>query len=89
MIIPTFSGDAIVQPNGMPTSEFKNWIDQLILTLQQNAGAEGLTPSSLTTDNINTIEASDKKQNGTFIYDNENHEMKVNINGTFKTIQVI
>ena len=87
MIIPTFSGNQIVNKDGTPTPEFKQWVDQLVLVLQTNAGTEGLTPSNLPSDDINTIESSSTKQNGTFIYDDDTHEMKVNLNGTFKTIQ--
>lgn len=89
MIVPSFSGNEIANKDGTPTIEFKQWIDQLILALQQSAGTEGLTPSSLTTDQINTIQSSNNKQNGTFIYDQVTHESKVNINGTFKVIQVV
>lgn len=88
MNIPNFSGSAIADKNGNPTSEFQSWMDQLILELQKNAGTEGLTPVSLPTDDISKIESSDNKQNGTFIYDSDTDEVKVNINGTFKTVQV-
>lgn len=89
MDIPNFSGGKIVNPDGTPTAEFKQWQDQLILTLQQNAGTEGLTTSRLPSADISMIQGSDNKQNGTFIYDETTHEMKVTIAGIFKTIQVV
>jgi len=89
MIIPNYSGGPITDKNGYPTPEFKSWHDQIILTLQQNAGTEGLVPASLPSTDISTIQAGTTKQNGTLIYDQTTDELKANIGGTFKVVQVV
>lgn len=88
MNIPSFIQERVIDENGYFTPSWAFVIEQLLSQLQINAGAEGLVPSSLKTEDIAVVAASTNLQNGTLIYDSTTDQLKTNIAGTFKVITV-
>lgn len=76
----------IVDGNGYPTPPFARFMNLLIQALQTHLSTEGLKTPQQTTANITALNTADSL--GVTLYDKETHELKVNINGTFKTVQV-
>lgn len=66
---------------------WKLLLGNLITQLQQNLSNEGFIIPQQTTDNINIL--NNNKSTGALIYDSTTHELKINLNGMFKTIQTM
>lgn len=64
-----------------------NYFGQLIQVLQQNLSDQGYVLPKQPTDNINQL--TGEQSVGAFVYDKDTHEVKVNINGTWKVVQVV
>ena len=62
-----------------------NFFQLLIQEFQKNLSNEGLVTPSQPTTNISQLTNSN---NGTLVYDSTAHELKVNINGVFKVVNV-
>jgi hypothetical protein len=66
--------------------ELFNFLMQLLVEMQRCLSDEGyLVPQQPTT---NITQLNTEKSIGALLYDKDTHELKVNINGTFKTVQV-
>jgi hypothetical protein len=76
----------IVDSNGMASPDFANFLNLLIQALQGHLSPEGLKAPQQTTANITALNTAESKS--AVLYDKDTHELKVNINGTFKTVQV-
>lgn len=63
--------------------EWKLYHMQLNDYLHRNVGAEGYVAPSQSTSNIALLTTAN---NGTMVYDSNAHKLKVNENGTFKTV---
>lgn len=87
MNVPNYPQSKIVNSDGSITDDWKLFFDQLITQSQSNLSNEGFVPPSQPTTNISQIEPG--AQNGTLLYDDTTHELKTNINGTFKVIQTV
>jgi hypothetical protein len=88
MKIPNFVDEKIVGEGGKLTDSWKQLLTVLFSQLQQNLSNEGhVVPSQNTTD-MTTILSDAAKENGTLLYDETTHELKVKIGGLIKTIQV-
>lgn len=85
MNVPNFVQDKLVDSNGNLSDSWQLVITQLLTELQKNFSNEGLVSPSQSATNIANLSNS---TNGTLVYDETNHAMKVNINGVFKTITV-
>lgn len=85
MNIPNYVQDKLVDKNGNLTDGWRLTITQLLTELQNNAGNEGLVSPSQPSTNIAKLINS---PNGSLVYDNTTHELKVNINGVFKIVTV-
>lgn len=86
MNVPNYIHDRLVNKEGLLTEEWQVLIGQLLEELQTNFSNEGLVAPSQTTANINIIQP--KALAGTLIYDTDTNQLMVNIDGTFKAIQV-
>lgn len=62
---------------------WQTYFMQLTDYLHRNVGAEGYVAPSQETTNIALLTNA---KNGTMIYDSTSHKLKVNENGTFKTV---
>jgi len=95
MIIPNFEYTKLVDENGYLTPQWQSIFQQLITALQTNLSDEGFLPPQQPTTNIATLQtrfnASSAPSNyfGDLIYDSTTDELKVNIAGTFKVVQVV
>jgi len=87
MIIPNFVDEKIVDKNGNLSDSWKQIFSQLITQLQKNLSNEGHVVPSQGTTNIATIFA-DPDKSGALLYDKDTHQLKVNVNGSVKTITV-
>lgn len=61
-----------------------NFFTQLIQELQGNVSNEGYKIPALTADQI--IQIENQKSNTALVYDSDNNVLRINLNGTFKTI---
>ncbi len=77
----------IASDDGKIHPEWAQFFDGLLSTLQSNLSPEGVSIPKQTTDNITTLGTVNNA--GTLLYDIETHELKININGTYKVIQTI
>jgi hypothetical protein len=85
MIIPNFENIQLVDRNGMLTEAGQLLFQNLFSQLQLYISNEGLKIPQQTAANIALLNTSQSV--GNLLYDSDNDLAKVNINGTFKTIQ--
>lgn len=83
-IIPNFQSSQFVDKNGNLMPNWQITLNQLFNQLQSYLSNEGLKVPQQTTANINTLNTD--KSIGVLLYDSNANELKVNINGVFKTI---
>lgn len=87
--IPTFTRQQVVDKDGYFTSSMHQFFDVLTVQLQNNISNDGLVVPSLGTTAISNVTAptnDNAKGPGTLFYDHDTHDLKVNINGTVKTV---
>lgn len=77
----------ITSSDGKLTPAWRDFLSQFFLQMQQNFSQEGLVVPQQSTTNINTLNTA--QSTGALLYDNQLNELKVNINGTFKVVQVM
>lgn len=87
MNIPNLSQIKVVDEKGNMHEDLHNFLSQIVIALQQNLSNEGFKIPQQPTTNITQLNTA--KSIGAVLYDNATHELKVNINGTFKVVQVI
>jgi hypothetical protein len=85
--IPNYIHMKVVDKEGNATPEHGDFMTQLTQVLQAAYSNEGIKTPQQTTANITALNT--QQSLGALIYDNETHELKVNINGTFRTVQVV
>lgn len=85
-LIPNYMRMKIADKDGHPTNEFHNFMSALTQVLQSSLSNEGIKTPQQSADNIALLNLPQSK--GALLYDSDNDELKVNINGTFKTVQV-
>lgn len=85
MNIPNFMQMKIADKDGLPTDEFRKFVEQLTQSLKTSLSQEGFKTPQQTADNITQLNTA--KSIGALLYDSDNHQLKININGTFKTVQ--
>jgi hypothetical protein len=86
MKVPNFINDPITNEKGELTDPWRILLSTLITQMQTHLSDEGIRMPQQSTDNINILETLENK--GKVVYDGDTDELKVNINGTFKTINV-
>jgi hypothetical protein len=93
MNIPNYENVPIVSSGGMLSDAWSLILQQLITALQQNLSNEGFRIPQLPTTTINTLQtqyaasSNPSAYYGDLVYDSNANVLKVNIAGTFKTIQ--
>jgi hypothetical protein len=85
MNIPNYLEDQFVDKNGRLSDPWKQILMQLFTQMQSNLSDEGYKVPQQGTDTINQLNTT--QSTGALLYDNQTHELKVNINGEFKTVQ--
>jgi len=85
MNVPNYINDSLVDSSGNVTDSWQKFFNQLINELNTNLSDEGTVVPSQSTSNISQLTQS---QNGTLVYDETTHNLMVNIDGTFKTVNV-
>ena len=87
MNIPNFINAKIVDKDGNLTDVWRNIFMQLFSQLQGGLSEEGIKVPQQTTTNIAQIESGNTV--GNIVYDSSLNVLKINLNGTFKTIQTL
>jgi hypothetical protein len=85
MKIPNIIATKVVNKDGYLSDEWREIFSQLFIQMRVSLSDEGFMVPKQTTDNIDQLAGTDKT--GALLYDNDTHELKVNINGTYKKIQ--
>lgn len=86
MKIPNFLGTKVVDETGRLTPEWSQAFSQLFNEMQINLSDEGYVLPQQSTTNINALTAD--QSIGAMLYDSDTDEMKVNIDGDWKVVQV-
>jgi hypothetical protein len=88
MNIPNFIDSVLTGKDGKLTSEWRQFLTQLTGQLQKNLSDQtGVIVPQQSTDNITTMGVPENI--GSLVYDKSTHELKVNINGTYRTVQLV
>lgn len=87
MITPNLPIGHWVDEKGHPTPEMMGVFSQLISELQNNLSNEGYKVPQQPTANVQLLNTA--KSEGALLYDSDTKELKVNIGGTFKVVQVV
>lgn len=85
MNIPNLVSEMLTE-DGKQNPNHKQMMEQLIMALQHVISDEGIRTPKQTATNIAAL--NNQNSIGALVYDNENHKLMVNINGTFKTVTV-
>lgn len=94
MKIPNFENVQFTR-QGYLTEEWQNILQELFTSLQNNLSNEGFQIPQQTTANIAALETqfaaapNPAVYFGNLLYDIDANELKVNINGTFRVVQVV
>lgn len=88
MLIPNYPNTAMTDGNGNITPDWQNTLTQLLTQLQLNLSNEGYKLPQLNSDQIDGLTDSSKSM-GNMVYDSTTNEFKVNINGTWRVVQVV
>lgn len=75
------------ETNGDMHQDLVNYLGQLVQKLQANLSDQGFVIPQQPTANITQLTGAQSV--GNLLYDNTTHELKVNINGTWKVVQVV
>lgn len=95
MNIPNYQNTQFTNSNGYLTDPWSLILQQLISALQTNLSDDGYRVPQHTTAEIADLLASFNASSspsayfGVLLYDTSTNELKVNINGTFRVIQVV
>ncbi len=74
-------------PDGTIHPDLHNALSMIIQQLQRNLSDEGYKVPQQPTANITQLNTAQSV--GALLYDSDTDELKVNINGTFKVVQVV
>lgn len=85
MNIPNLLSHPLVDNDNMMHPAWRDFFSQLITEMQNNLSNEGYKVPQQPTANVTALNTD--KSKGALLYDNQTDELKVNINGTFKTVQ--
>jgi hypothetical protein len=85
MQVPIFDIDKLVDQDGKILPQPRETLANLFNELMKSFSQEGLVMPSQTADNIAMLSNS---SSGTFVYDKTNKQVKVNIDGVWKTVNV-
>lgn len=77
----------VANQNGDIHQDLFNYLGQLVQQLQANLSDEGYVLPKQPTANITALTSAQSV--GAMLYDSDANELKVNINGAWKTVQVV
>lgn len=77
----------IADANGKMSEDWYQFFSQMSIYLQKSLSKEGHKLPNQTSSNITNLNTPQSM--GAILYDTDNHLMKVNINGIFKTILTV
>jgi|15BtaG_2_1085339.scaffolds.fasta_scaffold00113_25 hypothetical protein len=86
MKVPNLSIGQFTDKEGHLTPEAKNFFALLIQNMQADLSDEGIVAPSQSTATITSLASS---TNGAILYDSSTDELKVNIGGVMKVVQVV
>jgi hypothetical protein len=86
--LPTLPREKLVTASGDIHPAWRSFHGQLLTYLQANLSQQGYKVPQLTPDQITQLEADSNTVN-TLVIDSTNDVAKINLNGTFKTIQTV
>ena len=95
MNIPNYENAPISDRSGFLTDQWSLLLQQLITELQFNLSDEGYQVPQQPTATITTLQTQFNASStpsayfGNLLYDSDTNELKVNINGTFRVVQVV
>ena len=95
MKIPNFENTSITNRGSNWSDQWSLIMQQLITALQTNLSDEGYLVPQQSSGNIATLQTqfaaspTPSAYFGDLVYDSTTNELKVNINGTFRVIQVV
>jgi hypothetical protein len=78
--------DKIIQEDGSLHPSWQAFFNQIVTQMQTHLSDEGYKVPQQKTATITTLATGGT--HGALLYDSDLHQLKVNINGTFKTINV-
>lgn len=87
MNIPNLELHAIMDEQGKPHPSFQLYMSGLNQQLKNNLSDQGFKIPQQPTATITALNTAQSV--GALLYDNETHQLKVNINGTFRVVQVV
>lgn len=88
MSIPNLQSQPMIDPKtGNTVTMWLGWFSQLTTVLQNILSDEGLLVPQQPTTNITILDNT--KSIGRLVYDSTTNQLKININGTFKVVQVV
>lgn len=87
MKIPSVPQVQFITKEGDAHPQWREFFRELSIALQQNLSDEGYNIPPQSTDNITLLNNAKSVRN--LVYDSTAHELKINLNGTFKTIQTM
>lgn len=86
MKVPNIINEKFVDENGVLTSAWKTVLSTLITQMQIHLSDEGFIVPHQPTATINELNVP--KKTAAILYDTDTKQLKVNIDGTFKTVTV-
>lgn len=87
MNIPNYENVPVIEKGGVLTAAWSLILQQLISELQKNLSNEGYIVPQQPTATITMLNTT--ASTGALLYDSDTDELKVNIAGTFRVVQVV
>lgn len=87
MNIQSLTSIKAADKDGNMHQDLVNYLGQLVQQIQANFSDQGYIVPQQPTDNITALNKPELI--GALLYDKDTNELKVNINGTFKTVPVV
>jgi len=87
MITPNLPTGKWVDEKGHPTATVIGIFSQMFSEMQNNLSNEGYKVPQQSTATVSALNTT--KSIGALLYDSDTNELKVNINGTFRVVQVV
>jgi hypothetical protein len=87
MLVPNLTQAKVVTKDGYMTDDTYNMFSQLFVEMQKYLSNEGVKIPTQPTATINQLNTAQSV--GNLLYDTDTNELKVNINGTYKVVQVV
>ncbi len=87
MKVPSVPQVKFITESGDAHPYWRQYFKELSIALQKNLSDEGYNIPQQSTDNLTVL--NNAKSIGNLVIDSTAHELKINLNGVFKTIQTM